>query len=275
MKNVIIVRLIMALAFMSQGCNSSDIQPGSDLGTEARGSVSASTTSTGCTVTQTSGGISVSCPDGTTAVINHGATGPTGSAGAVGATGAVGSNGAVGATGPQGPLGAVGATGVTGAASQYVVKDRAGVVVGDQYVDSIYLQDAGGVLLVRQNSTDSLIAYQPSGHVLSTDYVYYSNVNCLGTPMLNVVGLGNMVTPLPAKTVVRYAGTGNTTQGFFKTGSDYIASQYDYYSKSNNGVCTNNAGGTPLADKTLWKAAAFSFVGLPVVIQYPIQINTL
>ena len=60
-----------------------------------------------CTVTQTSGGATITCPDGTSATISNGSTGASGKAGPQGAPGVAGTS-VVGPVGPRGPQGAAG-----------------------------------------------------------------------------------------------------------------------------------------------------------------------
>lgn len=174
-------------------------------------------TSAGCTVSQTATGATVSCTDGTTAVITNGVAGTTGSLGLKGATGYSGASGSNGSNGSVGPTGAAGSPGTS--APVYILEKADGTFVSDNvigYVPFIVGTLVPAVVTVMDTANNAVASYDSSHGNLTGNtggLVYFDGLSCTGNAYLQYVP-GSGPTPIntlfavgPALFVTRYSST--------------------------------------------------------------------
>lgn len=259
MKYVNQVSVVMALLFLA-GCQSEAMFSPGGGSSESSQPVS-DTTVASCTVTPATGGVNLSCPNGTSTFVPNGpqgdkgstgATGASGSNGTAGTNGTTGSNGSNGSVGATGATGAAGALGATGATSRFALRNGDGNLVGT-YLLSYLPVHSGPAITVWDDTTQSTIAWSYNGQPWS-ETLYFTGASCTGTPYAHKAMAQGLV----------FASGGSWYKVTNTTVTGYVMN-----SSLSGGTCTNGS----LASDTYSAISAYSNASIPVTLTLPVRIE--
>ena len=240
--------LVSVLALSAIGCTSPDTAAVTSSPVSTHSALASIPTS-GCSVTQSGGNATITCADGTSAVVANGNAGAAGSSGAAGAQGVIGPTGAtggIGATGAQGISGnngAVGPTGATGLAGKFHAVDRNGVQVGDEYLQMLTVVNTPTTAtLVHYDSGNVFIYYDQrapgsasNALVGGVEYIYYANTGCTGQTYAPVSANGvsdGLIFPMGNLHFRQYTSNNGTSVQSYYTNPGSVIGVFAYQSKA-------------------------------------------